>query len=92
MQTDHSYHLKKQSDLFYSFALKKKSSSVIKGAMFKLGSPKKIEPNDSAEKHLEKSRVTMIEKNGQVKGLLFECTCGEVVEVFLDFADKEEDE
>lgn len=89
MQTDHSFKLMKQSDLFYSCSRKTKASAVIKGEILKLGSPKKIEPHDFSAKHLEKSRVTAIEENGQVKGFLFECTCGEVVEVFLDFADKE---
>jgi len=88
MQTDHSFKLTKQGDLFYSFAKKTKASKVIKEEVLKVGSPKKIEPYDFSAKHLEKSRVTAIEENGQVKGFLFECTCGEVVEVFLDFADK----
>jgi hypothetical protein len=64
---------------------KSKPASIIKNDSLKMGIPKKIETFDFSKTKFDQSTVSAIEENGQIKGFVFECPCGEVVEVLLDY-------
>ena len=87
MDTNHDFLEHVEGNIFKNPQRKKRPPSIIKNDTLKYGEPKKIEPFDFSKTNLDNSLVTAIEENGQVKGFIFECACGEVVEVLLDYED-----
>ena len=85
MNDKHEFKSDENGNIFNQTVRKTKPASIIKNDSLKVGTPKKIEPFDFSKTKFDQSTVSAIEENGQIKGFVFECPCGEVVEVLLDY-------
>jgi len=63
-----------------------KLASIIKKEKVNLNSSvRKINPYDSNHIPLNKGKITPLMDNGDVIGIIYECSCGEIAKVIFDF-------
>lgn len=82
---DNEFKLSNNHDVYKSNHNNMRQKSIIKNNSLTVGQPTKIEPFDFSNGHLHQSSVSPIEENGEIKGFVFECGCGEVIEVLLEY-------
>ncbi len=62
------------------------NSKIIKNGAVKLGTPHKIHSRDEVMRtRAHQPQVLPIKKNGEIIGVISECSCGEVVKVYFDY-------
>ena len=82
---DNEFKLKNNSELYKLNRNRPIKNSIIKNDTLVVGQPKKIEPFNFSHGHLSQTTVSPIEQDGEIKGFVFECACGEVVELLLEY-------
>jgi len=69
---------------------RKKNGTVIKRDAVKIGNQKTIDHKKALHSHGSTSKIIPLKENGHIVGFQFECSCGEVARVLLDYEESSE--
>ncbi len=69
-----------------------RSAKVIKNPKIKFNAPVTIKPAVEPKRENRNAQVETLEKNGIITGLIINCSCGEQIQVLLEYAPEEQAE
>jgi hypothetical protein len=74
-----------QSKIFKSKKEKRTSSIIKKNKVHLTESSRKINPLENSHIPVNKGKITPLTDNGEIIGVIYECSCGEIAKVVFDF-------